>query len=62
MKMKVTWYAVKSSLITRQKAVVKIGVDPSHTYYWSLFLEEQTGDSWTCESLSLLFFPALSRV
>ncbi|CAI8006741.1 Sorting nexin-17 [Geodia barretti] len=30
-----------------ERAVVKIGADPSLTYYFSLFLEEETGDGWT---------------
>ena len=36
----------------QQRAVVKIGVGPSLTYYFSLFLEEEeeTGDGWTCGS------------
>ena len=40
---------VTLSLLIWQKAAVKIELDASLTYYFSLYLEEQTGDKWTCE-------------
>ena len=40
-----------SLFLSTQRAVVGLGVAPSLTYYFSLFLEEKTQDSsWTSES------------
>ena len=32
-----------------QKAAVKLELNASLTYYFSLYLEEQAGDNWICE-------------
>ena len=44
-------YISLSLSLSTQRAVVGLGVAPSLTYYFSLFLEEKTQDSsWTSES------------
>ena len=43
-----------------QQSAEKLGMSSPLTYYFSLYLEEQTDDKWTCEWLSHVLIPPFS--
>lgn len=44
-------------MFSLQKAAAKVELNCSLTYYFSLYLEEKTGDKWTCKTHTYLPSP-----